>query len=389
MIPREIEKELLRLAKGYPVITLTGPRQSGKTTLARKVFPNKKYISLEDLDTRELAKEDPRSFLKEFPQGGIFDEIQHVPEILSYIQTDVDKTKIMGRYIWTGSAQLELLENISQSLAGRTALLKLMPFSFEELKKISPLEEADSLLLYGFFPAIHDRHLNPTKAYRNYVETYLERDVRKLRNIQNLSLFKKFLHLCAGRIGQLLNRENLSNEVGVSQPTIQSWLSVLEASYILFFLEPYHENFNKRITKAPKLYFFDPGLAAYLLSIEDTQQIAKHPLRGALFENMVIMEFFKHRFNQGKDPNLFFFRDNHGTEVDLLFHYGHLLFPVEIKSASTYHEDFTRNIRQFKKIAGKRIERAMLVYNGNTEQTLDYIELTNFKNVRTRMGLLS
>ncbi len=381
LVQRQIEGVLRNQSQQYPVITLTGPRQSGKTTLAKMVFPDKEYISLEDLDIREFAKQDPRGFLNKLPDGGIIDEVQRVPDLLSYIQTIVDNKQIMGQFILTGSAQFELLESITQSLAGRTAMLKLLPFSFNELQKISSLSKTDEFLLYGFFPGIHRRHLNPTNAYRNYVETYLERDVRKIKNIHNISLFKKFVHLCAGRVGQIFNKENLANEVGVSQPTIQSWVSVLEASYIVFFLQPFFENFNKRVIKSPRLYFYDVGLASYLLGIENEKQIERDPLRGALFENLVITELMKYRLNQAKDPQLYFFRDNHGNEVDVLFQYGHSLLPIEIKSASTFNKTLLKGLQYFSKLTGDRVSKAVLAYAGDVEQTVNFINIINYRNI--------
>ncbi|MDD5571953.1 MAG: ATP-binding protein, partial [Bacteroidales bacterium] len=319
LIDRKIEPELKSISKVYPVITITGPRQSGKTTLVKKVFGTKKYVSIEDPDNRELAKTDPVGFLNRFPGGAIFDEIQRAPDILSYIQGIVDEKKKKNMFVLTGSNQFQLLESINQSLAGRTAILKLMPFDISETLNFHKKFTVEDFIYYGFYPAVHSEKIEPVKAYRNYYETYIERDVRQLINIKDLMLFRKFMRLCAGRIGQIFNASQLASETGVSVNTIKSWISILEASYIIYLLPPWFDNISKRLIKSPKLYFVDIGLASYLLGIENKQHIINHPLRGSLFENLILMELVKQRLNNGFDSNFYFFRDKHGNEVDIIF----------------------------------------------------------------------
>ncbi len=381
MITREINNELINLTKNYPVVTITGPRQSGKTTLVKMAFPKKPYINLEDPDINEFAISDPRAFLKNAGDTAIFDEIQNAPILFSYIQNIVDKNKVNGKYILTGSSQFELDAKITQTLAGRTAILKLLPFTIKELQKLSENTAIDKLLLNGFYPRIHDQNLNPTKAYKNYYETYIQRDLRQLINIKNLRLFKKFVKLCAGRIGNIFIASNLSNEVGVSVPTIQSWLSILEASYIVFLLEPYYSNIKKRLIKSPKLYFYDTGLAAYLLGIETVTQIQRDPLRGALIENLVLMEMIKKRYNSGLDHNLYFYRDSHNNEIDILYKSADCITPFEIKSADTYNKEFLKNLNYIEKIIPDKIKNKYLVYTGDIEQNIGNVNLINFKNI--------
>ena len=346
--PRLLAKELLSQARHYPIVTLTGPRQAGKSTLAKMCFPKKQYFSLEDPDIREFALSDPREFLKKCNRNAILDEIQKAPELLSYLQTQVDEQSKAGQFILSGSQNFQLSHAVSQSLAGRTAVLKLLPFSMAECKQWTSKFSIEQWIYTGFYPRIYDKKLNPYKAYKNYYETYVERDVRALIHLKDLSLFQKFIRLCAGRIGQVFVASHLANEVGVSVPTIQSWISILEATFILFFLPPYFANINKRMIKSPKLYFFDVGLANYLLGNETVKQTGSHPLFGALFENMVVMELLKGRWNQGLDEHLYFYRDSSQKEVDVIFQKGHELVPIEIKSSSTFHSDFLKNIDYFK-----------------------------------------
>lgn len=348
IIPRFLESHLLRLSKSYPVVTITGPRQAGKTTLAKKTFPSKPYVNLEAPDLREFAGTDPRGFLKQYPAGAILDEIQNVPELVSYIQVMVDEINEDGLFILTGSEQLRISNSISQSLAGRTAILRLLPFALEELAANDSFDMTlfalDDVLYQGFYPRIVSKSLKPTEVMRDYVETYIERDVRRLGNIANLSLFQKFLGLCAGRIGQILNLSSLANDVGISPTTARSWMSILEASYIVFLLPPYFANISKRLIKSPKLYFYDVGLASYLLKIKQTSDLALHPLRGSLFENLIIMESLKAYYNRALAENLYFYRDSNGTEIDLLL--GQDYRPVEIKSAATFSPNFLRAIKK-------------------------------------------
>lgn len=367
------------LANQYPVLTVTGPRQSGKTTLAKKLFPNKTYVSLENPDTRDLALTDPRAFLRNVQSGAILDEIQRAPDILSYLQEIVDARQENGLFILTGSNQFELLSNITQSLAGRTAVLKLLPFTLKETGAFYPDRETDTILYYGFYPGIFSENRNPTIAYRSYYETYIERDLRQLINLKDLTLFQKFVRLCAGRIGQVFNASNLANETGISVPTVNSWISILKTSYIVMLLQPFYRNINKRLTKTPKLYFYDVGLAAYLLGIENEQQLARDPLRGALFENMVIMELVKSRFNRGLDHNLTFFRDGHQNEIDAIYSSGRMDVPVEIKSAQTFNQTFLKGLIYFKKLFPDQVRTGYVVYDGDQEQSLNSFELINFR----------
>lgn len=384
---RSIEPELLRAAKEYPVVTVTGPRQAGKTTLVKKTFPNKVYINLEAPDIRAAAEEDPRGFLSTLPQGGILDEIQRVPSLLSYIQIIVDEHNAPGLFILTGSHQLALHEAITQSLAGRTAILNLLPLTISELASASIDLSLDNYLLNGFLPRIHADKLNPTKAYRNYLQTYVERDVRQILHIRDLKLFQHFIKLCAGRIGSVLNKESLGNDLGVSSHTISQWLSVLEASFIIVQISPYFENFGKRLIKSPKLFFTDIGLATYLLGIENTEQLIRDPLRGFLVENLVVLELFKARLNQGLEPNLYFYRDNHQNEVDLIYKQSNELIPIEIKASQTYNPDFLKGIKYYESIANSRVKKGYLVYTGPHEQQIGNVNVLNFKNAHNIISL--
>jgi hypothetical protein len=357
-----------------------GPRQSGKTTLVRKTFPDKPYVNLERLDTRELATSDPEGFIRQYPEGAILDEIQAAPHLLSSIQVRVDETKKKGEFILTGSHQMALHEAISQSLAGRTAILHLLPLSIEELQAAGAHKEVDELLLEGCYPAVQSERLNPTKTYANYVATYLERDIRNMVQMRNIALFEKFLVLTASRVGQIVNKEGLAGEVGVDAKTIEHWLSILEACYIIYRLHPYFENFGKRVIKSPKIYFCDVGLASYLLGIETQTQVARDPLRGNLVENLVVMELMKARFNRGLDPRLSFFQVSGQSEVDLIFQRGRELVPIEIKSSRTFNTSFLQSIKKFEKIAGDRIADSFLIYTGDEEATVKGTHLINFRN---------
>ena len=368
MIDRTIEPTLLDLARQYPVVTVTGPRQSGKTTLCRKVFPDLAYANLEAPDTRAFAIEDPRGFLAANRGGVILDEIQRAPDLPSYIQTIVDLENKPGQFILTGSQQFEVMNTISQSLAGRTALLKLLPLSLGELGQLIAYD-IDHLILTGFYPRIHDRQLNPSQALGDYLETYVERDLRQLAMLKDLSLFEKFLKLCAGRVGQVLNLQSLGNDAGVSHSTARAWLTLLEASYIIFVLQPWHANISKRLIKAPKLYFYDVGLAAYLLGLTNQIQVSRDPLRGNLFENMVIIEALKNRFNLGLRNNLFFYRESNGNEVDLIAKSGRDLLAVEIKAGATVNPDFFKGLRHLKKAVGSgQTVKGGIIYGGNEMQ---------------------
>lgn len=373
MIKRHIESVLLDLASKYPVITVTGPRQSGKTTVVKSVFSKKPYVNLEIPDVRALAIEDPRSFLNQYADGAILDEIQRAPELVSYIQAIVDERAKAGMFVLTGSQQFEIMTNITQSLAGRTALIKLLPFSISELGgrfgKLSP----DELIYAGFYPRIYDKKLNPTQALGDYFETYVERDIRKLVNVRDLNLFQKFVRLCAGRVGGILNMQGIAADSGVSHTTVRQWLSMLEASYIVCLVQPYHMNINKRLIKSPKLYFYDVGLAAYLMGIENIKHVATHPLRGNLFENMAMMEMMKYRFNTGKKSNISFYRDNSGNEIDAILASGADIFPVEIKAGATVNPDYFRGFKRFSKVFPGAQNKGGLIYAGEKMQEVNGI----------------
>lgn len=372
---------MLSMAEAYPVVTITGPRQSGKTTLTKHLFTDLPYYSFENPDVRILAETDPRSFLHPISKGAVFDEIQNVPSIISYLQQIVDEHKMKKTFILTGSNNFSLVNHVSQSLAGRTAILKLLPFSLQEISSFLS-RSTDEIMLQGFYPATFQSKLTPSKIYRNYYETYLERDLRQLIQVKDLSLFQKFIRICAGRIGNLFNASAIATEVGVSVKTIQSWTSVLEASYVIFRLPPYYENINRRLIKAPKLYFYDVGLAAYLLGIEETAQLERDPLRGALFENMVVMEFLKNRFNKGMDSNLYFYRDSHHSEVDLISKTANSLEAFEIKSAQTFHPDFLKGLFKFKKLFEK-LRKMALIYDGELQSQVKGVDVMNFRNMNS------
>lgn len=380
MFQRKILSELQGLANQYPVVTVVGPRQSGKTTLVRHAFPNKPYVNLEELDTRGLAISDPRGFLDLYPEGAILDEIQRAPQLLSYIQVRVDQNESKGMYFLTGSHQLELHQAITQSLAGRTALLTLLPMSLEELRLANINLSLDELFLLGGYPRIHKDKLDPTKAYRNYFQTYIERDVRQLVNVKDLMQFERFIRICAGRIGQVINLEGIGGEVGVSSHTVKEWISILEASFIIFRLQPYFENFGKRVIKSPKLFFTDIGLATYLLEIENAIQISRDPLRGNLMENFVILELLKWRLNQGLDPHLYYYRDVQKNEIDVIFKSGNNLTPIEIKSSKTFNSEFLNKVQFFQKLVQKRSPKGYVIYAGEQEQTIHSICLLNYIN---------
>ena len=368
MIKREMTPHLVKLFKQYPFVTVTGPRQSGKTTLCRTAFPHLKYVNLEAPDQREFAESDPLGFLSQLGVGAILDEIQRVPGLLSYLQVLADEKRENSLFVLTGSEQFRLSNAISQSLAGRTALLHLLPFSLAERQRTGASTATDDILYSGFYPRIHDQRLEPRQALGDYFETYVERDVRGLGDIRNLSAFRRFVRLCAGRVGQLVNLSSLGADAGVSHTTARHWLTVLETSYVLFQLPPFHANIRKRLVKAPKLYFYDVGLASYLIGIEHAEQIATHPLRGALFENAVVTETLKHRFNRGHRFNLSFFRDRRGLECDLLYETGHDIGAIEIKSGVTIASDSFDGLGRIAELV-PQINAKALVYGGTDRQS--------------------
>ncbi len=373
MIYRQISDLVRTFSTQYPVITITGPRQSGKTTLSRKLFPDKAYINLELPDLRHLVLEDPRGFLKQYPDGAILDEIQRTPELPSYIQGVVDDADKTGMFILTGSQQLEISQSISQSLAGRTAMIKLLPLSLRELFSFTENMSISEILLKGFYPRLHIRSIEPYQFYSHYFETYIERDLRQLSQIENLELFARCVRLLAGRVGQLVNFSSISNDLGVSQPTIKKWVSLLQASYILFLLPPFYRNIGKRLIKTPKIYFYDTGLVSFLLGIGEISHLKHHPLQGNLFENFIVAEYLKKRYNAGKQSNLHFFRDRTGNEVDLVIEKGQELVPVEIKSAATISPDFTRGLRFFRELFPREISEEFVIYSGNSTYTANGI----------------
>lgn len=382
MLKRTLEKKLKEAAKQYPVVTLTGPRQSGKTTLAKMTFSDYDYISLEEPDHRAFALEDPRGFLSQFPEKVILDEIQRAPDLFSYIQTIVDTKDISGQFILTGSQNFLLLQKVSQSLAGRCAVLHLLPLSLSELRKRRPLsmnsigrqlpsknryldDELSSVLFKGFYPRIHNKSLDPVDWLGNYFQTYIERDVRDVLKVGDLETFSRFVRLCAGRNGQLLNLSSLANDCGITHTTSKRWISILEASFIVLLLRPHFKNFSKRLIKSPKLYFLDTGLLSYLLRIRSKEDLRIHALYGSIFESYIISELLKNFMNRGEEHAIYFWRDSTGNEIDVLIDEGDRLVPMEIKAGQTVNQDFFKGIRFWKKLATDIEQRAALVYGGD------------------------
>lgn len=364
MIKRTLTPKLTDLAQKFQVITLTGPRQSGKTTLVRAAFPSLAYVSLEEPDIRQIALTDPRGFLANYPAGAILDEIQNTPELFSYIQTIVDNDRNV-QFILTGSSNFLLMEKISQTLAGRTAILHLLPFSFSELANSAhAFDKYETLIFNGQYPRIYDRDILPVDFYPAYIQTYVERDVRMMKNIGNINAFIQFIQLCAGRTGQLLNYSSLASDAGISPNTAKSWISILEASYILYRLQPYHRNFNKRLVKSPKLYFYDTGVACSLLGIREESQVNLHYLKGALFENLIINEFIKQSFHRGERRYPYFWQDSRGKEIDCLLVDGETILPVEIKSGKTMSNSYFENLGYWRKLADIPEDAGYVVYGG-------------------------
>ncbi len=389
MIERDITKELIECAAEYPVVTILGPRQSGKTTLVQMTFPDRPYFSLEYPDVRAAAEADPRGFLSQAEDGAVLDEVQRLPALLSYIQGIVDKAGKPGMFILTGSHQPRLHEAISQSLAGRTAVLSLWPFSLSELRRYKSDWKAFELVVKGFFPRLHEEGLEPRRFYNGYLQTYVERDVRALINLRDLSRFQQFLTLLAGRVGQVVNFTSLSNDVGVSATTIKSWLSVLKASYVVFELPPFFANIRKRVIKSPKIYFTDVGLAAFLLGIHTEEQASRDPLRGNLYENLVIADIVKGALNRGIRPEVYFYRDSHGTEIDLLIRENGELIPVEIKSAATFSTDFVKGLERFRALGAGRVAAGAVLYNGDQRFGIRGVRIFNPLHVEDLWGTLT
>jgi uncharacterized protein len=386
-IQRELEKKLALLKTQFPVIALLGPRQSGKTTLSREAFPTYEYVNLEELDVRQFANEDPKGFLENYAdrsgkEGVIFDEIQNAPDLFSYLQVRVDKEKREGFYILTGSQNILLNQHISQTLAGRIAIQTLLPLSIEELALANRLPSDLFTVLYqGFYPSIYAKKIDPQDWYKGYIQTYVERDARQVRNFSDLSLFQKFIKLCAGRIGQILNLTSLSSDCGISVNTARAWISILEVSFIVFLLYPHHKNFSKRLVKSPKLYFYDPGLASHLLGIRSSETLVQHYLRGGLFESMILVNLMKQRFKAGKNSNLYFWRDKTGLEIDCLLEKGSHLIPIEIKSGETIHSDFFDALLRFSDLANIPSSTGYVVYGGSEDQKRQTSHVISWKNL--------
>jgi predicted AAA+ superfamily ATPase len=362
MIERTITPKILALAQKFQVITLTGPRQSGKTTLVKAAFPALPYVSLEEPDIRQIALTDPRGFLSNYSAGAILDEVQNTPDLFSYIQKIVDENRQV-QFILTGSSNFLLMEKISQTLAGRTAILHLLPFSFEELEPAA--EQYESVIFKGQYPRIYDRAIAPTDFYPAYIQTYIEKDVRLVKNIGDINAFIQFTQLCAGRVGQLLNYTGLANDAGISPNTAKAWLSILESSYILYRLQPFHRNFNKRLVKSSKLYFYDTGIACSLLGIHDENQVNLHYMKGALFENLIINEFIKRNFNRGEVRPPYFWQDSRGKEIDCLLVDGEKVVPVEIKSGKTISNSYFDNLEYWRQLAAVPEGQGYVVYGGD------------------------
>jgi uncharacterized protein len=379
VIPRAAEATLKRLAAYYPVVALTGPRQSGKTTLARAAFPAKPYASLEDPDVREHADSDPRGFLARYPDGAVLDEAQRCPHLFSYLQSLVDADRRTGRFVLTGSQQFGLVSGISQSLAGRVGLVHLLPFSLGELASAGELPALEQALWAGAYPPVHDRGIPPELWYRDYVATYVERDVRQMVNVRELSAFRTFVRMCAARTAQPLNLSALAADCGVTHNTARAWLSVLEASYLAFLLPAHHRNFGKRLVKAPRLYFYDAGLAAWLAGVQSAQQLAVGPLRGALFETWAVAELVKFRSNRALAPALYYWRDSHGTEIDLVVERGDALVPMELKSGQTLAGDWFPALERY--LAWSGGERGLLVYGGTERQQRGKVSVYGWRDI--------
>jgi hypothetical protein len=372
MIDRSIAPLLVKLASQYPVLTLVGPRQSGKTTLAKALFPGKPYVTLEDPDLRRFASDDPRGFLAQYAGGAVFDEIQRAPELSSYLQGLVDADPTPGQFILTGSQQFELMNQVTQSLAGRTAILRLLPLTLAEAQRFRKSPKHPDLaatLLKGFYPRIHDKNLDPSQALADYFATYVERDLRQLAAVHDLQRFERFVRLCAGRSGQLLNLVSLGNDAGVTQPTARAWIDLLQTSFIVYLLPPWHTNTGKRLVKSPKLYFYDVGLACWLLGLRTANQVARDPLWGSLFENFIIMEAMKDRLNAGESAEMYFYRDSEGNEVDLLLPTGGKLHAIEIKAGATVNPDYFKGLKTFAAHHPQALTGGSVIFGGTDGQS--------------------
>jgi uncharacterized protein len=380
MVKRLLLEETLQTAKEFKAVCITGPRQSGKTTLAKLAFPKKEYVSLEDPDIAQYASENGRAFLKQFPNGAILDEVQRVPSLFNYLQKILDEKNVKGLFILSGSNNFLMQQSISQSLAGRVGYIELLPLSYSETSTTYKKGTLEEVILKGGYPQVVTGEISIARWMSNYVKTYLEKDVALLRNVSNMNLFNKFLKLCAGRAGQLLNIQSLATEVGVDHKTIQAWLSVLESSYIIFLLQPYYQNFNKRVIKSPKLYFIDTGLLCYLLQISSKSSLNKNNAWGAIFENFVVAELHKNRYNKIMNGQLYFFRDSAGNEVDIITNKNDVLIPIEIKAAKKFKTDQTKGIQWWNKL--NRTEGGVIINGGDTEIAVNNnVEILGWKNI--------
>lgn len=377
LFQREAKDMILRYAQSFPAVGVIGPRQSGKTTLSKALFNHLPYTSLENLDERTMALQDPRAYIARYQEGAIFDEIQHAPNLLSYLQEHLDNTGKLGQFVLTGSQNFILSNTISQSLSGRIGMSTLLPLSLSE---IGSQQSAEDAIILGGYPGLHQHSIRPVDFYQSYIQTYVERDVRQIKNITNVDQFQRFVKLCAGRVGQLLNLSTLAQDADISHTTAREWLSLLQASYLVFTLQPFHNNFNKRLVKMPKLYFYDTGLAAHLLGIESSEQLSNHYHRGALYENLVILECLKHRLNQGLPPNLYFWRDHGGHEVDLIAEWGSKLVAIEIKAAQTFRPEYLSGLNKFAKFANP--DKQALIYTGEQTGQFKGVELTPIDQIK-------
>jgi len=384
MFERTLKSKLSELKKQFPVLALFGPRQSGKTTLAKTTFPNYRYVNMESFEEQEFAASDPRGFLERFQkeEGIILDEVQKTPKLLSYLQMEVDEKPVLGRFVLTGSHNILLNQHVSQTLAGRIALTTLLPLSIEELRIANRLPgTAAEAIFHGFYPRTYNQTVDPVIFAESYLRTYVERDVRDIKQIASLSEFQKFMKLCAARIGQLLDLSSLSREAGISLPTVKSWLSILESSYVLFLLQPHHTNFNKRLVKTPKIYFYDTSLACSLLRLTNPDDVYDHYLRGGLFESMIISDLLKKRYHHGLPPNAYFWRDKMGLEVDCLLEEGSHLSPIEIKSSATIHMDMFEGLAKWSELANTSVNLGKVIYGGTEEQKRPYGHVISWRSI--------
>lgn len=377
---RFLASELKRLSDFYSVIVITGPRQSGKTTLSKMEFPDYHYVNMENISLRNQIMESPIAFLEQHRKGLIIDEVQNVPELFSYIQVVVDNDE-SSRFVLTGSSNFSLLAQVTQSLAGRSAVLTLLPLSLHEIGDLKN-KNTNQLMFWGGYPAVWSKKTPIRDLTQNYYNTYIERDVRQILNVKNLNAFQTFIRLCAGRVGSEFNASALSNEIGVSVPTIKEWLSVLEASYVAFRLYPFHRNIGKRLTKTPKIYFYDTALVCFLLGIENEEQLSSHPLRGAIFENLIVLDFFKNKYNKGETPHFYFYRDKSQNEVDLLEEKGMDISAYEIKSASSFTKQFTKNLNYLKKSLGDVVKSTTIIFDGSESIVSNENSIVNFRDLK-------